>query len=136
MENNRRRKKYIGTPLQKKLLFMVFASAVIPAAIVLTCMYYLIFHALAMQMAFPEAIAYNIMPVLKKVNLVIFICLPVSLLIIWRIALGLSNRIVGPVFRIEKELDEIIQGARKGPIRLRQKDEFRSLVDKINKLIK
>jgi hypothetical protein len=135
MESNKRRRKYMGTPFQNKLLFLVFASAVIPAAIVTLCLYYLIFNTLAWQMVIPESIAYNLIPVLQKVNLILAIAVPISLLIIWFIALELSHRVAGPLYRLEKELDERINKTKHGEIRLREKDEFKSLAGKINKLI-
>lgn len=133
--NNKRKRKYLGTRLQKKLLFLIFVSAVVPALVVGMCMYYMIFSLAALQMAIPELIAYNLMPVFHKVNLVIAVALPVVLLLIWLAALELSHRIVGPVFRMERELDERITGAKSGPIQLRKDDEFKGLAEKINKLI-
>ncbi len=135
MQNNKRRKSYMGTAFEKRLLFLVFASAAIPAAIVAACMYYLIFKMLAWQLTFPEAIAGILMPVLSKVNLVMLVALPVCLLLIWFAALGVSHRITGPLYRLEKDLDERIAGTKQGPIRLRQKDEFKMLAEKLNKLI-
>lgn len=135
MKNNKRRIKYLGTPFQKKLLFLVFASAVIPAVIISACLYYLVFHMLAIQMAFPEAIAYNVMPVLHKVNIILAISLPVCLFLIWVISLELSHRAAGPLYRMEKELDERIRGQKQGPIKLRKNDEFKSFVDKLNKVL-
>jgi hypothetical protein len=135
MQNNKRRRIYLGTALEKKLLFLVFASAVIPATIVAACMYYLIFNTLAWQMVFPEAIDNILIPVLNKVNLIMAITIPVSIVLIWFAALGLSHRITGPLYRIEKELDERIAGTKQGPIKLRQKDEFKLLVEKLNKVI-
>lgn len=132
---NKRRKKYLGTRFQKKLLFLVFIAALVPATIVALCMYYLIFSLLAWQIAIPEAIAANVMPVLTKVNIVMVVSLPLVLLIIWVFALGLSHRIAGPVWRIERELDERIAGTKHGPIRLRPKDELKSLAEKLNKLL-
>ena len=135
MEKNKRKKKYMGTSFQKKLLLLIFASAVIPTSIVGIALYYLIFNLLAWQIGIPEAIAYNLIPVLRKINLIILISLPVVFLLIWFIALELSHRISGPLFRLERELDERIAGKGQGHIRLRPKDELRVLVDKINKLI-
>jgi hypothetical protein len=132
---NKRKKKFVGTPFQKKLLLLVFSSAVIPAAIVSLCLYYLIFNLLAEQIAIPEAIAYNVIPVAQKVFLIVLVSLPIALIAIWVIALELSHRIAGPLFRLERELDMRIAGERKGPIKLRQRDELKSLADKINKLI-
>ena len=125
----------MGTPFQNKLLFLVFASAVIPSVIVTLCLYYLIFNTLAWQMVIPESIAYNLIPVLQRVNLILAIAIPISLLIIWFIALELSHRVAGPLYRLEKELDQRLSGTKHGDIRLREKDEFKSLAEKINKLI-
>lgn len=135
MKNNKRKRKYLGTRFQKKLLFLVFASAVIPAIIVALCMYYLIFNMLAWQMVIPESIINNLMPVLRKVNLILLISGPIIMFIIWLVALELSHRIAGPLYRMEKDLDERLAGLAKGPIKLRPKDEFKILVEKINKLI-
>lgn len=135
MLNNKRKKKFLGTVFQKKLLFLVFAAAIIPAVLVAVCMYYLIFHLLAWQLVFPEAIAYNLMPVLQKVNLILLVSVPLSIFIIWMAALELSHKIAGPLYRMEKELDERIAGIKAGPIKLRKGDEFQLLVDKMNKLI-
>ncbi len=135
MEKNKRKKKFMGTSFQKKLLLLIFASAVIPTSIVAAALYYLIFNLLAWQMCIPEAIAYNLIPVVRKINLIILIALPIVFLLVWLIALELSHRVCGPLFRLEKELDERIAGKGHGHIRLRPKDELRVLVDKINKLI-
>jgi len=136
MSQNKRKKKYVGTSLQKKILTLVFVSAVIPAGIVGISLYYLIFNLIAYQMVFPEAIASNLFPVAQQIKLIILIALPICLVIIWRIALGLSNRIAGPVYRLEKELDMRISGKKTGPIFVREKDEIKSLADKINKISK
>ena len=132
---NKRKTKYLGTSLQNKLLFVIFASAVIPATIVAIGMYYIIFNLLAWQIVIPEIIANNVIPVLRKVNMIIALAVPVALLLIWIIALELSHRIVGPLYRMEKELDERINEQRSGPIKLRKKDEFKALADRLNKLL-
>jgi len=90
---------------------------------------------LAWQLGIPEAIAYNLVPVARKVNLIILIALPVTLFVIWFMALELSHRIAGPLYRLEKEINERIEGKKSGPIQLREKDELKALADKINKLI-
>ncbi len=135
MNLNKRKSKFVGTALQAKTLLLVFVAAVIPAAIIAICLYYLIFNMLAWQLGIPESIAYNLVPVARKVNIIILVALPITLFIIWLMALELSHRIAGPLYRLEKELDDRIEGQKKGPIRLREKDELKALADKINKLI-
>lgn len=135
MRSNQRRRKYLGTAFQNKILIMVLAAAIIPATIIAVCMYYLIFNMLALQMVFPETIAHNLIPVLGKVNLLIAIAVPIILVVIWIVALEVSHQAAGPIYRIDKELDERIAGTKHGPIKLRPNDEFKLLVEKINKLI-
>lgn len=135
MMKNRRKAKLLGVPFQKRILLLIFLSAVIPAAIVAACMYYLIFNMLAWQIGIPEAIAYNLMPVVHRLNIIIAVALPVTLIIIWLIALELSHRIAGPLYRIEKELEDRICGKKTEPIKLRKNDELKTVVDKLNKLV-
>lgn len=131
----RRRKKFVDIPFQRKLLIFIFTSAMIPAVMVTICLYYLIFNLLAQQMVIPEAIAYNLIPVAKKVTIIIFIALPVTLFIIWVMAVEMSHRIAGPLFRLDRELDKRISGEDRGIIVVRRKDELQPLVDKINQLL-
>ena len=130
-----RKVKFINTPVQNKTLILVFIAAVVPMAIVSVCLYYIIFNMLAWQLGIPEIIAYNLVPVARKVNMIMLVSLPVALFIIWLAALELSHRIAGPVYRLEKELSDRLDGKKKGPIQLREKDELKTLADKINKLI-
>jgi hypothetical protein len=103
---NMRKIKFINTPVQNKTLILVFIAAIVPMAIVSVCLYYLIFNMLAWQLGIPEIIAYNLVPVARKVNIIILLSLPAALFVIWLVALELSHRIAGPVYRLEKELDD------------------------------
>lgn len=132
---NKRKKKFIGTSVQKKTLFLVFIAAALPTVITGACLYYLIFNMMASQLGIPEAIAYNVIPVARKINIIIAVALPITLAAIWLMALEFSNRIAGPIYRLERELDKVISGERVSHIRLRKNDELKVLADKINKLI-
>jgi len=134
-KKNRRREKFLNSPFQKKMLLLIFIAAIVPSGIVTICLYYIIFNLLAAQLGIPEAIAYNLLPVARKVNIIILTTLPISLIIIWGIAVELSHRIAGPIFRLEKELDRVISGEQKTPLVLRKKDELKPLTEKINKII-
>ena len=48
----------------------------------------------------------------------------------------ISNKLVGPFERILRELDEINEGKKKGPLKAREGDEmFDELLKRINKLL-
>jgi len=135
MKNSKRKHKLIGSALQNKILFIIFVAAVFPTTIAIVSLYYLIFNLLAWQVNMPAVIASNLMPVVNKINLIIFISLPLVLLVLWIMDLELSHRIAGPVYRLEKDLDDRISGKASGPISLRKHDELKPLTSKINKLL-
>ncbi|MBF0478302.1 MAG: hypothetical protein HQL26_02355 [Candidatus Omnitrophica bacterium] len=56
------------------------------------------------------------------------------LVIIWQSKL--SNRVVGAFGRVVREMDEVIEGKRPGPIMVRERDEmFYEIVKRVNLLI-
>lgn len=125
-----------GRPTQLKYLYLLIASMIIPLAFVGGCLYYLIFTLLAEQLGIPESIAYNLFPVIKKINLILAIGLPplFLILIIWGIAL--SHRFAGPLERLENELDKISKdNDYKKRIKIRSYDEMKPVADSINKLL-
>ncbi len=132
----KRKRNFIGSSLQKKVLALVFISAFIPALVVAACLYYLVFAMLAEQLGISEMVAFNLLPILVRVNTIILISLPVILGMILLWALEISHRIAGPVLRLEKALDDHISGDQTGPIVLREKDELKPLADKINELVR
>lgn len=134
MESKRKR-KFLWTGFQKKIFFVVFLAAAVPATIVVLCLDYLIYRLLTGNAALPEAVIVNLMPVLGTVNLIMIIAIPINLLLIGLFAWVLSYRIAGPVYRLERELEERIAGTKHGPITLRRNDELISLAEKLNKLL-
>lgn len=132
---NKRTRTYLGTPFEKKLLCLLFTAAILPAACVAFSIYYLIFDTLKMQMSLPGVIGCNLAPVFLKVNFVITVAIPIILVLIWLAALKLTHRIAGPLYRIEKDLEEILAGEKTDLIQLRPKDELHSLVAKLNKVL-
>ena len=58
----------------------------------------------------------------------------VIILISWRVLI-LSHRLAGPIYRLEKDLQDIARGNFSMRIRFRKKDELRSIADGINKIL-
>lgn len=108
---------------------------VIPLIILLTALYYLIYYSVFTEMLIPEAIAVTLLPAMKKVNLILLATVPIFLFLILRTALVYSNRIIGPVRRLERELDKVIEGDYSVRLKTRHKDELRAFVNKINMLL-
>ncbi|MFC1709071.1 hypothetical protein ACFL2J_03305 [Candidatus Omnitrophota bacterium] len=131
MEKAKRRKYLINKVFQLRYMGMT----IIPLFALLLAMYYLIYFCVLNQMLIPEAVAVTLLPAMKKVNIVIAIAGPALFLIILRMLLIYSNRIIGPVSRLEKELDKFIAGDRSVRITTRQQDELKTFVEKVNKVL-
>jgi len=86
-------------------------------------------------MLIPEAVAVTLLPAMKKVNIAIAVAGPILFLMILRMLLIYSNRIIGPVQRLEKQLDRFIAGDRSIRIATRKNDELKNFVTKVNSVL-
>lgn len=127
--NEARRRRYL---VMKDTQFRYMGLAVVPLVLLSAALYYLIYYSVFSELLIPEAIIATLLPAMKKVNIILVIAVPVSLYLILRIALIYSNRIVGPIPRLEKELDRIAAGDYSVRLKVRQKDELSNFVTKIN----
>jgi len=131
MRNIRRRRYLVKNDTQLRYM----ALAAIPLIMALAGLYYLMYYAVLSQILIPEGVIAMLLPAMRKVNIAVAISLPVTLFIILRIVLIYSNRIVGPVPRLEREIDKILAGDYSLRLKVRDKDELRSLIKKINMLL-
>ena len=122
-------------PLQTKYLLLILISILLPLFIVGGCLYYLIFQIMAEQLAIPEAIAYNLFPVVERINFLLILGVPpiVILLFIWGAVL--SHRLIGPLERLENDLKKISDGDYSMRLRIRKDDDLRPIADVINRII-
>ena len=121
--------------LERRYLRLIALSIILPTLIVGGCLYYIIFNLMAEQLGIPEVIAYHLIPVVEKVNLVLIVSLPIIFTILFSIGLVLSRRLAGPIERLEEELKEITQKGEPKRISLRKNDTLKPLVDDINALL-
>jgi signal transduction histidine kinase len=131
MEKIKRRRYLVNKGFQFRYMGLV----AIPLVLVVTALYYLMYYSVFNQILIPEAIATILLPAMKKVNIVAGGALPIILFGILRTALIYSNWIVGPIPRLERELDKVIAGDYSIRIKARNNDELKSLVNKINMVL-
>ena len=129
--NIRRRKYLVDKPMQLKYMSLV----AIPLLMLLAGLYYLIYYAVFNEMLIPEAVVATLLPAMKKVNIILLISAPVILVLILRRALIYSNRIVGPLPRIEREIDKVLAGDYTVRIKARDNDELNEFINKVNLLV-
>lgn len=131
------RTKYLtGSRIQLRYLTLLMVSMVVPLVLVGGCLYYLIFTIMAEQLGIPEYIACNMLPVVRKINIMLLIGVPPLFLLLIAWGIVLSHRFAGPLERLEKELKRIsCHGDYKSRVKLRKNDDIRAIADEINKLI-
>jgi signal transduction histidine kinase len=57
------------------------------------------------------------------------------ILVIVSFTILISHRVAGPLFRIQRTIDEVVRGEDVQDIKLRKKDELKGLAAKVNELI-
>lgn len=131
------RSKFLtGSPIQLKYLYLLMASMVIPLLFVGGCLYYLIFNIMAEQLGIPESIAYNLFPVIKKINMILALGLPPIFLILILWGIIISHRFAGPLERLEKEIDKLSKSDDYSMrIKVRKYDDIKPIEEAINKLL-
>jgi len=121
--------------IERHYLRLIALSLILPTLIMGGCLYYVIFNLMAEQLGIPEVVAYHLLPVVKKVNIVLMVSLPMVFLILFSLGLVVTKNLVGPIERLEDELEEIISGNMSKRLRLRRRDELKPLTDSINTLL-
>ena len=122
-------------PIQAKYLLIVVVAMLAPTLVIGFCFYNLVFNLLALQLVFPEAIMGNLVPVIERVNTILAIALPVLALVVLWVAVIISHRFAGPIERLERELDRILDGDYSHRIDMRKKDDLKGVGKRINALL-
>ena len=130
-----RAKWFMKHPIQAKYLLIVILAMLAPTLVIGFCLYHLLFYLLARQIAFPEAIIANLVPVLDRVNTLLAMTLPVIAVTILFFAVVISHRFAGPIERLERDLDRILEGDYQHKIYMRKKDDLRGVATRINALV-
>ena len=125
----------VRNTLERHYLRLIAVSIILPTLVIGGCLYYLIFNLMAEQLGIPEVVAYHLLPVVRKVNFVLAVSLPVLFLVMFYIGLVLSRRLVGPIERLEDELEDIISGDLSKRLKLRKGDVLKPLIESINALL-
>ncbi len=135
----KRRKNYlINKPLQFTYTGIAIWLLLIAIILVGTFTYYITLNTILNQLQMENQLidAYKIV---SKINSILIKRLGILLILVIFFAFILEilflHRISGPIYRIEKTLNDIADGKKVQPIKLRKKDFFKSLAVSVNKVI-
>ena len=125
----------VNHPIQFKYLLIVVAATLLPCLIVGSALYWLVFQLMAEQIAFPEAVFANLVPVIQRINTLLILVLPPILALLLWAAIVSSHRFAGPIERLDSELERILKGDHEHRIRMRKNDDLKQIAEKINALL-
>ena len=134
-ELSNRRKQFFANKFHKQVFLLFLLAALLPTILTVISLYYLIFGITAVEAGIPETIAYTLIPAAKRVAVILLLLTPVAFIALLLLAHKLTHAAIGPYDRIVRELDECLEGKRRGPLRVRGTDKFVPLVERINKLL-
>jgi len=122
--------------LEQRYLKIVILAMLLPTALVVILVYYLVWENVASEIAIPEAIVQFLFPAFEKTNRYLVVALPLIFGVMLLYASLLTNRLLGPFRRIERELEEIARRADfSRRLTIRKKDAPRRLIRSINRLL-
>ncbi|MBN1445222.1 MAG: methyl-accepting chemotaxis protein [Candidatus Omnitrophica bacterium] len=138
MKKFRRRKYLINKPLQFIYSGITIYLLLIGIIVVGIATYYITLDTILSQLEAQGGLlqAYEIV---RSINALIAKRVGILLLTVMVFAFVLAvyylHRIAGPVYRIEKTLNDMAEGQEVRPVVLRKKDFFKSLAETLNKVI-
>jgi hypothetical protein len=137
LKQHRRRKKYlVHHRLQIRYLTLIALGMLVPLLITVGTLYYLFWQAAASELAIPEAIVLYLHPAIQHAQVSILIVLPIACLLVFWAALMVTNRIAGPLVRLENELQGMVDGKQSHHrIQVRKRDELKELVFLVNQAL-
>ena len=139
MKKYKRRNYLINKPLQFAYAGIGIWLLLIGIILIGSLIYYFTLNTLLTQLGAIENVPFDTYQLVKNINSIIakkiglfliFLIIIAGILQIWYL-----HRIAGPMYRIEKTLKETLEGKKFIPIKLREKDFFKSLAETVNEIM-
>jgi signal transduction histidine kinase len=108
---------------------------VIPTVVVGGCLYYLVLSVMAEQIALPDVIARDLLPVIQRINFILVISLPMVFIVLLTWAVILSYRFVAPLERLEEDIKRIDEGDYTVRLQINKDHDLSPIADVINDLV-
>lgn len=116
-------------------MMIMLLSMVLPTVFVGGCLYYLIVTIMAEQIAFPDVIARDLVPVIQSINFTLFVGLPIVFAVLMTWAAILSYRFVAPLERLEEDIERIDKGDYSIRIQIEKDHDLAPIATVINDLV-
>ncbi|MDJ0914816.1 MAG: hypothetical protein QNI95_14685 [Desulfobacterales bacterium] len=126
---------YSGNPIQTKILVVVFVSMLFPMITMTICFWFLFRWFVDNFSLLPVAVYQSLMSIFNQLKFFWGFSLVLIFIVMLLWSLYISNRLVGPIDRLERDLDNILTGNDNLEIKVRDKDDLRGIADRINLMV-
>ena len=126
---------YTWNPIQVKYIILVLASMFLPLGTAWICVQFLYkWFVIGIASLPPDQFdqAIKALDIVKYIWAIGIIC---SFFILMASTLYISHRLIGPISRLEKGLDRVLEGDTSVDLQVREKDDLKNLADRIVKLV-
>ncbi len=114
---------------------MLILSMTVPTVFIGGCLYYFIFTVMAEQIALPDVIARDLLPVVTRINYMLAIGLPLFFIVMLTWAVILSYRFVAPLERLEEDIKAIDEGDYSVRLKVDRDHDLHPIANVINDLV-
>lgn len=130
----RRKQYFVATKFQVKYIGLILLLIFLTAALCSYVVYYTSMISMGEKLAnvYPQG---RLMAIVNAVNIRILFSLILIMPLVAMIGLFLSHRIAGPIYRMERFLNDVANGDLTQRLTLRKKDELISLANGINNVV-
>ena len=112
------------------ILIFMFATAILSGYTVYVTTWIMFGEKLAA--VYPQGL---LLDIVKKVNMVLLLRLVFLSPLVILVGLMLSNRIAGPIYRIQRFISRVSAGNYDNRLKLREKDELQDIADSLNHMV-
>lgn len=140
MAKNNRKKFLIYPQIQLPLIYMSLSLVLMVTVLNFIGLVFFLFRYrygdVDFQWGMIQDILFNIFWVHSRLLLILLIPFLIILGLFYRYFTLISNKFAGPIYKIEKELDQVIKTGEYSPIEIRSTDLLVTFVDKLNSSFK
>jgi methyl-accepting chemotaxis protein len=132
MGTSRRRRYFIDRSLQGKYVILTFAMLLLQTMVVVAAIFTP--HFMAMQMDLPPVQKAEAARAIVLLHETVWPGVLVSIAALSAFSIIITHKFVGPVYRVKRMIDDILEGNLAARITLRRGDDLQDLADHVNLL--
>ena len=133
--DNRRRQKIVDWAVQGRIIVLVLAGVLLTTVVFAGFTWYCVETIASISRSHPHVVAENINAQLRYFGIMTFLGVLTVIVFLLLLAIRMSHRMAGPIFRIKKDLDQMRNSGKINIIYIRTDDFHGDAVRAINQML-